>query len=333
MRLYTSIFLILLTFLASGCGGDEGFVPAGPENNGFDGVGGGEWSAVAPISVGGRQEVSVLALGEEMFVLGGFEPSLSIVPTVEVYSPQTDTWRSVAPMPARAHHINAAVVDGKIVVAGFLTERSFLADGRTFIYDPGTDTWEEKAPMPEGTARGASAAASVDGKIYVMGGFRGAAVSISSVYDPQTDAWASIAPMPIVSDHATAQAIDGKVYVFGGRNTSISAHTARVFAYDPALDVWAEKAPMPTSRAGLASAMVDGKVYVMGGEGNPNHVSGVFSDNEAYDPETDTWEVVRPMLTRRHGTGAAAIGGFIYVPGGAAVERFSAIAVNERYKP
>ncbi len=331
MEKYNYFMALVFVLVGAGCGADEGLI--GSENNGFDGEGGGVWSRVAPIGAGARQEVAVVAVGRSIYVLGGFDASLQIVPSVEVYDVDADAWRTAAPMPVRAHHANAAAVEGKIYVVGFLVERGFAPDGRVFVYDPAADGWSEGASMPTGTERGASGVAAIGSKVYVAGGLRGGAVADLSAYDVGEDRWESLAPMPSGVDHATAQAFGGRLYVFGGRFRSLGSHVARVQIYDPAADAWGEGSPMPTSRAGLASALLDGRVYVMGGEGNRSHPSGVFSDNEAYDPVSDRWEVVRPMLTRRHGTGAAAVGGRIWVPGGAAVEAFAAEAVHEVYTP
>lgn len=299
----------------------------------FEGEGGGRWEEVAPIASGARQEVSVLRLGDEVAVLGGFNESVQVVSSLDFYSPTTDAWRAASPAPERIHHANAAVVDGKLYVVGFLTGRGFTPDGRTFIYEPATDTWRSGQPMPAGTERGASAVAVVEGRIVVAGGLRGDAVSDVSTYDPVADAWTENAPMPDGVDHATAQPFQGLVYVFGGRFRSIGSHTARVQIYDPAADTWRDGQPMPTSRAGLASAVLGELVYVFGGEGNADHPSGVFNDSEVYDPVSDSWTLVRPMRTRRHGTGAASLDGAIYIPGGAAVEAFGALHLHERYLP
>ena len=45
----------------------------------------------------------------------------------------------------------------------------------------------------------------------------------------------------------------------------------------------------------------------------------VFAQNEAYDPEKDSWEQYAPMKTPRHGLGAVTIGDFIHVAGGGPV--------------
>ena len=54
---------------------------------------------------------------------------------------------------------------------------------------------------------------------------------------------------------------------------------------------------------------------MFGGE----RAGGVFAENEAYDPGTDTWAEMAPMPTPRHGTGAAVIENALYIPGGGPV--------------
>jgi N-acetylneuraminic acid mutarotase len=72
-------------------------------------------------------------------------------------------------------------------------------------------------------------------------------------------------------------------------------------------------------------------LYVVGGEGNPGGSTGVFGQNEVYDPRLDSWTTVAPMPTPRHGIGAVAIDGRIYVPGGATREGLGAVAAVEAY--
>jgi hypothetical protein len=55
----------------------------------------------------------------------------------------------------------------------------------------------------------------------------------------------------------------------------------------------------------------------------------VFEENEAYDPVTNTWRSLQPMMTPRHGINAAVIENHIYLPGGATRQGFGAVAINE----
>ena len=79
--------------------------------------------------------------------------------------------------------------------------------------------------------------------------------------------------------------------------------------------------------------MVGGRLLVLGGEANSAAASGVFDDTEAYDPDQDSWAVLQPMVSPRHGTGAAAVGGAAFLPGGADKAGFGAVATVEQYVP
>jgi hypothetical protein len=57
-------------------------------------------------------------------------------------------------------------------------------------------------------------------------------------------------------------------------------------------------------------------VFLFGGEGAAGNM-GVFTEIEAYDGASDTWESFPPMLLPRHGFGAAVLDGRIYLAGGA----------------
>ena len=167
--------------------------------------------------------------------------------------------------------------------------------------------------------------------VYVAGGLRAGAVDDFSVYDPASDRWQTLPDAPVRSDHLVAGAIDGVVYIAGGRSGRIDAHRPRLDAYDPSAREWSPRAPMPTSRGGIGGAVLSGKLYVFGGEGNPEDASGVFGDAEVYDPATDSWQILPPMPTPRHGTGAAAVGGAIFVPGGATRAGFGAVDTHEAF--
>jgi hypothetical protein len=51
----------------------------------------------------------------------------------------------------------------------------------------------------------------------------------------------------------------------------------------------------------------------MGGEGGG---AAAFAQNEQYDPATNSWRTLRPMLTGRHGAVAGTFAGTVYVAGG-----------------
>lgn len=293
----------------------------------------GGWQTKAALAQGPRQEVAVLTLDDEIFVVGGFDETAAVVPTVEAYRPADDSWRSITDLPIALHHPNAAVHEGKLYVLGSLTGITFSADPRGWVYDPADETWTALAPLPAGTDRGGGVAVAFGEHIYVFGGVRSGAVDDVSRYHPASDSWETLGALPQPRDHLVGAAVGERIYLVGGREGGIPSHEPTVFIYNPDDDSYAEGAPMLTSRGGAAGCVLDDKIYVLGGEGYDGDDTGVFPHVEAYDPATDTWEALAPMPTPRHGMGAAALDGVIYVPGGADVWGLAAVDDHEAFVP
>jgi hypothetical protein len=68
----------------------------------------------------------------------------------------------------------------------------------------------------------------------------------------------------------------------------------------------------------------------MGGEATAS--GGAFSQNEEYDPVTNTWRSIQGMLTPRHGAAAGTIDNVVYVVGGGTVAGSSFSALNEAFQ-
>jgi N-acetylneuraminic acid mutarotase len=279
-----------------------------------------------------RQEHAVVALNGEIYIIGGFAPLST--GSVQAYNPSTDTWRNVANFPpGGVHHANAAAVGGTMYVAGFYTGNGFnSADGRVYAYDPAQNRWTAKTSMPAGSQRASGCVAVQGSKIYVFGGARSGTVADSSAYDAATDSWESLPALPQPREHCVAGEIGGKLYILSGRSGSITGFQPTSWAYDPALRRYEQKASIPTPRGGTAGAVLAGKLYVFGGEGSASDPGNVFPKIEAYDPATDSWQALPNMLVPRHGYGAAALEGRIYLPGGATQMAFGAVADHTAFR-
>jgi N-acetylneuraminic acid mutarotase len=191
--------------------------------------------------------------------------------------------------------------------------------------------WTTRAPMPFARAR--ASAATVDGIIYVAGGYTFSGPRVSNTgtlqaYNPKTNSWTIKSPLPTPRSAAAAVALGGKLYVLGGFNTSggTDNNLATVEAYDPKTDTWTTKAPMPTARSGLAAAVVDGIIYAIGGSAPNVELATV----EAYDPSTNSWSARAAMPEPREVSGAGVVNGVIYAAGGSGTADYSKL---EAYDP
>ncbi|MDQ3365357.1 MAG: kelch repeat-containing protein, partial [Myxococcota bacterium] len=291
------------------------------------------WASHPPLPLGPTQETAVVAVASKLYVLGGFHTDLGVVSAVQIFDPAACTWSMGPALPKPLHHINVASVGGAIYVLGALETLSFTATGEVWAWNPASETtWSARTAMPAGTQRGSSVVATIGDQIYVAGGLRNGAVADVSRFDPATNEWTALPALPAARDHACGGALDGRLVVAGGRQANITSTSPTLFAYAPG-GAWSELAPMPTARGGTACGVLGDQLVVVGGEGNPDAPSGVFPQVEAYSATTTAWTTLAPMPTPRHGMGAAAIGGKLYVPGGATRQAFGAVATHEVLTP
>ena len=276
----------------------------------------GEWQTLAPSSTN-RQEVSYVQVDGKFYLAGGSTLH-------ERYDPKTNSWKRVAPLPVKLDHIQGVAVDGKIYYVGGLAGWPSPAVGTVYIYDPSTNTYSQGTPMPAGRERGAGGVAMYGGKIYYAGGLHdGKAMAGFDVYDPSTKRWTQLPDMPRRRDHFQAAVVDGKFYAIGGRDSVINAMTTAVDVYDlsqGATGTWRTlDTVLPTPRGGFATAVLGKEILVIGGEGGTIDRSA-HNAVEAYDTVANTWRVLEPMPTGRHGIQAAVCNGGVYIAAGGKVE-------------
>src|SRR3990172_2173872 len=125
------------------------------------------WQYASPLPTP-RTEVAGAAIGNEIYVIGGFGLG-SVTDTVEKYDPSRDAWTTVKPLPAPLHHAAAVGYAGKLfVIGGYTGLATWNPEKTVYIYDPPSDSWSRGADMP--TPRGALTAQVIDGVIYAVGG-------------------------------------------------------------------------------------------------------------------------------------------------------------------
>jgi Kelch motif protein/dockerin type I repeat protein len=180
----------------------------------------------------------------------------------------------------------------------------------TRIYDIGTNTWTTGAPLPDSLSD--LATAYWNGKIYVAGGYNGAATSALYIYDIASNSWTTGAPMPTAVYLPGFGIINAKLYVASGNNGSTEQSALQV--YDIASNTWSTGPVVPTPVTGPGSAVYQGKLYLFGGAAP---FPTTITTTQIYDPGTNSWSSGPAMnVARLWFYGGAVDATSIVAPGG-----------------
>lgn len=216
--------------------------------------------------------------------------------------------------------------DGKLYRVGGFTaqndekaEQDLRSQAGFAMYDPATKAWTELPPMPEG--RSSHDAAVLDGKLYVVGGWKlqGKEPTIWHksviVCDLKKDPpqWEEIASPPFQRRALSVAAFHGKLYAIGGMEESGSI-SMRVDCFDPAKGEWSA-GPL------LLGSGMDGFGTSAFANQDALVVTTMSGTIERLNSEGKQWELVGQLSTPRffHRQIAAANGDMVIL-GGASME-------------
>jgi N-acetylneuraminic acid mutarotase len=285
------------------------------------------WTKAAPFPHP-EEELYGTVVNGKWYVLGGFGIGGNAPGLVFEYDPATDRWTQKKDMPVHVHHQAQTDYNGKLYVFGGCL-KGISGEGGTqnaWEYDPVADSWRALAQMP--VKRCSAIAEQVAGKIYVIGGLepmengQGTRVSgRNEMYDPASDTWTSRSPMPTTRNHAFSGAVNGKIYVIGGRlgagNIPVTTNVDTVEEYDPATNLWGPiKERMPTPRSGGGYTVCNGRILAGGGEWITRELHAAFKALEAYDPATNTWQVLPSLPGAVHGNAFGCLNGKLHTVSG-----------------
>ena len=248
------------------------------------------------------------------------------------------TWTVAAPAPTQRTEVVAAAIEGKIYVVGGFNKPNlqnileFAISDEVEIYDTTSDSWSVTTPLPEG--RHHAGIASLNGLLYVVGGFTKSLLSIWYAvptvyqYNPVTQEWRELAPMPTARGALGVAVYQNRLYAIGGYDGKNNSGAVEIF--DPQSNTWSSGAPMPTPRDHLAVVTSGNRIYTIGGRPNLDYHRNMGTVEE-YDPHTNQWRSRANLPTPRSGITAGVINNRIYVIGGESKD--GTFSTNEAYHP
>jgi N-acetylneuraminic acid mutarotase len=215
-----------------------------------------------------------------IYVLGGNQAGATVSAANEAYNPATNVWQTKASLPAAiAHQGITGCSDG--------TDVYLFYDGLTYRYNVAANSYTQLANMPNNVLSWGSCSY-VNGKIYLLGGYKNGGQPYTQIYDKATNTWTTGAPMPFGTYGSIREnpVIGNDIYILQGQRRN-SEFSSRAYVYHTTTDTWSERSFGPHAADGVAGAVYDGKIYTFGGR---QDITGPYGLNYAttYDPSLDT---------------------------------------------
>lgn len=212
-------------------------------------------------------------------------------------------WSPAPQLTHRRSYPASAEIGGKIyVAAGMVGETGKPLD---FLerFDPTRNEWISLAPLP--VSFSAAAGASLNGRLWVVGGGNSPEVDGRQVYsyDLRSDRWRRETPLPASRMNLAAVSFEGKLYAIGGLDPVHPTRT--VFVYDPKLRRWSQTTPLPVAVHAHSASVYRGEIWVFGGRDR------MLERQRAvwiYNPDEDRWRA-GPALPEPMDTLATSVSG------------------------
>lgn len=224
-----------------------------------------------------------------------------------------------AELPVPRTEVAAAVLGGRIVVAGGLTSDGAASD-RVDVHDPAANRWDPAPALPLGLHH--SGMAALGDRVYIAGGYTNRAgqdwVAQSRVLSlgPDDRAWREEPALAAGPRGGLALASAGGRLVAVGGTDNRGGFLARTEVFTPGPRSWTAGPDMAEPRDHLAATGSGGRIYAIAGR-----LGGLDTNKatvESWDPSGagGGWRAEPRLNDTRGGTSAAEAGGRPCVAGG-----------------
>ncbi|MEK3684949.1 Kelch repeat-containing protein [Paenibacillus sp. FSL R10-2736] len=171
------------------------------------------WTTSTRMTVG-RSWAASAVIGDNIYVVGGINESSAIVSTVEALNTTTGVWSTKTKLPVAVNAPSAAAYNGKIFLLGgvksYGTTNAY--NSSIYEYDPISNIWLAKSNSLTGTA--ATAVATLNGKIYTLGGEK--SLTAVQIYDPLENNVTTFTNLTTGRYQSGAAVVNGQLYIIGG---------------------------------------------------------------------------------------------------------------------
>src|ERR1051326_4027903 len=265
----------------------------------------GSWTEQSPYPVAIWRH-AVASVGDDVYSFGGILNNSAITNAYK-YTPATNTWAPIAPLPQPRAWFSGTT-DGTYIYLLGGVDQNFNTTATLWRYDPVTNTYNTSLPSYT-IPTYLHACAYLNGKIYRIAGRAIGTDFHVEVYDIATNTWSVAADYPVANHSLMAVAVGNYVYGAGG-----NAFPDKTYRYDPTTNTWddAAIADLPAGRTAAASGAYNGRWILAGGDVN----FATSTSAIAWDPATNTWTNLANMIQPRDLLAGATAGQSFYAVAG-----------------
>ena len=162
-----------------------------------------------------------------------------------------------------------------------------------------SNAWQQVTYLPG--ARNGHCTEVLNGELFVIGGYDGAAGTTNVFKQTACGAWTEVAGLPVATYDARSAVFSNRIYVMGGWTTN-------VFSFDGTN--WTASAGLPAARGLGAAGVVGNKLYYTAGSDGANR------QTNTYCFDGTAWTQVAGLPVAVQSTIGASYNGLFYVLGG-----------------
>jgi len=289
----------------------------------------GTWKPTAAMNQA-RRGATAVALANGRVLIAGGVAGPTLLSSAELYDPSTGSWSTTGSMTIpRLGATMTLLPSGDVLVTGGTTTggQPGTGGGQTIsptasaeVYHVATGQWSPTSAMAQARFE-ATATALSDGRVLIVGGLGGPAISSptgveygalqsAEIFDPAVGAFTGAGAMAEGRAlQGAARLQNGKVLVaggLGGAGGTVTLSSAELF--DPTTGSWSHMAPMVQGSDGAATAALsNGMVLVTGGETVDQGARRSLATAEVFDSSKDVWDSAGMMSCPRSGAGVAVL--------------------------
>ena len=209
----------------------------------------------------GSARAVLVADGDHLLLLGGFNTAKQTIAEILRIDPKTKSGRSAGSLNAAVHDAAGALVGGRVMVFG--GGNGSETAGVQAVGTNGTVTTIGKLPIP----RSDLATATVGGRTFILGGYDGSSVRATTIATTDGTTFQILGNLPTPVRYPAVAAVGSKIYAIGGTTTGNASGAVRaVQMLDTTTGAVSTIGALPQPLTDAVAATVKGHIYVFGGQ-------------------------------------------------------------------